>query len=656
MTRSSPFSPMRHEQAGQHVYYLPRGVLQQFESDKNIYLVGARGTGKTTLLKAMDWRERLTSPSLRAQLGGKPFETKEIGTYIKLPHVQFALLDRWLRKMDDDVAYADYLAYYLDLVWLEMACDAIEELRRAGVLTPDENSVTKCGTAFADWFRDFPSGAAVVPPGAISDTSWLCRAFRLLRLNVEVSAKRGLEPDLAMSDHPTGAVGDFGRRAAPLLAQLCDASSTPRTRQRWRFRVCFDEAEILNSRQQKALNSLLRVAEWPVFFVVAYVSTPTDITSTVNERHTLGLADRQVIVRDTMSDKEFADLAEGVATARVRDLTGDPTATVDLEVLLGSLDIDGYLERILKESVTSASQELLSAAEARRVQQADTSAGAGHVRLTRGGARSAPPIYETFLEQMHLADPLEDVGGTKRRRALTSAQRRKRMVAAYLTICREVAGNARPIYASRDMVLQICDNCVRDFLWQMDALFEASHLPLADWLRTRLPVEAQDKALLAASEAKMVRLKELVPTAPAQARQVVDALARVTAIIQSSGQRHEQLRSTERGVFSYEPTADPEGLLNARLLVDAAEAGYLKLLRGDNGEFRFRVHASLAPKYEFSYRGAYYAACRLDALDLRELRETSDPGHLARLAQRIASRITDVDGGDMLQFDWEATN
>jgi hypothetical protein len=52
----------------------------------------------------------------------------------------------------------------------------------------------------------------------------------------------------------------------------------------------------------------------------------------------------------------------------------------------------------------------------------------------------------------------------------------------------------------------------------------------------------------------------------------------------------------------------------------------------------FRVHASLAPAYGFSYRGAYYEV----GIDLDELKSLQNAGNLdslRRAAQAIISRI-----------------
>ena len=67
----SPFRSNRYEREEdrRHVYFLiPED--EQLEELKSTYIIGTRGTGKTTLLKSLFWKERIESPSLQRALKG----------------------------------------------------------------------------------------------------------------------------------------------------------------------------------------------------------------------------------------------------------------------------------------------------------------------------------------------------------------------------------------------------------------------------------------------------------------------------------------------------------------------------------------------------------------------------------------------------------
>ena len=142
----------------------------------------------------------------------------------------------------------------------------------------------------------------------------------------------------------------------------------------------------------------------------------------------------------------------------------------------------------------------------------------------------------------------------------------------------------------------------------------------------------------------MALFRERVLSAPAEANQFVDGLARITALIQSTGRNFEQLRTPERGIFTYRGSpghSTEDGTQNEILIRDAAEAGFLKILDDSTSdELRFRVHASLAPHYDFSYRGAYYQAGTLTDEDVASLRRASTTPEMNRAVGAIVQRIT----------------
>lgn len=613
----SPFTGQRYELDGDHVYYLPPKMFSILEEPKPTFLVGTRGTGKTTLLKALSWDERLNNGFFRNQLSGEAFNKKYLGVYFKLPNLQLALLDRWLRE-HDDFDYAAVFAFYLDLCWLEAVAPAIEHLKAARVLTPLAVDEERFFEAFLRLFEGYTLDVSSGMPRDRSIKSAL-GVTHSLRNMLERFARRRADINDVLESLPIGQIGSFGRAVGTALTDTLDGGATKAV---WSLRICMDEGEALTLRQQRVINSMLRLAEWPVFYIVAYVSRPLDVTSTFLPNQTLQIADRQIYMLDEISDKDFRVLAEGVVRARLR-ATGD-SRSFRARSVLGSLNINALLLRILRLSEDEFASELLN-----RSWDSLTDSHAGEDQI--------PPIYETYL-RMRRPEMAEGLTGRARRRQ-SSASVRKQMVAAYLSICAELS--SRPIYASSDMVLQISDKCMRDFLRQMDAIFRRSDVDVGEFVESLVGVDVQHDGIREAAEAKIALFTERVVSQSAQANQFVDLLARATSEIQSHGRNGEQLRTPERGIFTYRTSSEMNPSVNEALIRVAADAGFLKLLPEESPrELRFRVHASLAPHYGFSYRGAYYPACVLSDRDIDGLRSATSDQDARRALSAIVARVT----------------
>ena len=79
---NNPFEGQRWEQDSENIIYLPE-IFTELEKRQDLYLVGSRGTGKTTFLKALNWKTRLKNPSIHMQIKKEElFKKKYIGIYI----------------------------------------------------------------------------------------------------------------------------------------------------------------------------------------------------------------------------------------------------------------------------------------------------------------------------------------------------------------------------------------------------------------------------------------------------------------------------------------------------------------------------------------------------------------------------------------------
>lgn len=626
----SPFTSSRFEYEPRHLYYLPQHLFARLEEARPTFLVGSRGTGKTTLLQALNWKERLHNDSLRTQLSEDPFSKRYIGVYIKLPEIQLEAMDKWLEDTRPAIRH-NIVSLFLDLSWVKVLADAINELLATGVFAaPPEYEHACVGEVFSKYGMMMEGRANTQHP-TLLDLSRFCDE-KLQEL--QQLAMGAAEVGQVVKYLPIDQVGHFGRFVSPCLAKICDYGAQNHEG-RWHFKVCMDEGECLSTEQLAVVKTIVRLAKWPAFPIAAFVSLPEDLTSTLIRKLTLQQADRELIILDDVREEQFKELAQGVATIRTRWKLRNEKVEVDVGRILGDLDINSMLYEVLSESVNKEAKALLEKSKALKdnpfLREWDGSAS------TKG--KRVIPIYQTYLIQtLGLEVPSPEEPGWKKRKQ-DCAEIRKRMVAAYLSICSQYSRLPQIMYASGDVLCQLSDNCVRDFLSQIEEIYREAGRPLDEFVERKVSLAIQGRALWSASKKKAESIPRRELAAPREVGRLVKGLAQVTANIQSASYGNQHLRSSERGLFHIRLDGDDQAVqIVKELIYDAAQAGFLRLWRTEGGNLTFRVHTSLAAYFGFSYRGAYYP-CALTVGDVDRLRTADGDEALACAVDELTRKL-----------------
>jgi hypothetical protein len=629
---SNPFADERWEHDSRHLFYLPRDDFRRLQRPKPAYLVGTRGTGKTTLLKALHWEERLSNRSLQRALrslgdSDDLFAEHCVGVYFKLPRVQLELFDAFVGP--DDPLYSNLVAFYLSLNWVDLLAEATLGLLDADVLEFGSEAEWATVRALCEEFGDAPLVERYLGPRETRTLRSLCKGVRRMRRHLERDLQTGATAAQLAADFPIGQRAEFAEVFARALVDLYphDEGEEP-----WFFLVCMDEGESLTASQRSAISGLIRFAERPLLPVVAYLTMPEPIAETGGRAKTTR-ADVDTIRLDKMEMEPFKRFVEGVASVRIREATGDEEATIDLTRLLGRLRINELLEAIIKDSTSRWGRALLAGAETLRgdpyFAEKDT---------------DAAPIYQRYLiDTLGLTPPQEDAEAWERR-GQSASELRKWNATAYLSICRRM--RTGPVYATAEMLLQLSDQCIRDFLTQMVEIYdEVGTTPARFAQRETIPIETQNKALRRASDQKMGRIADAVLAETTTAERLVDGLGRLTAWLQNPSEAQleagyvQHLRSHQPGVFGFRAGVPRDKLEDMiEVIGEAIEANYLRLVRAGREGFRFRVHTSLAPHFGFAYRGAY-AETLLDLDEVRQVCEERDSEGRNTLIERIATGL-----------------
>lgn len=611
MTPQNPFRPTRFEHHDHPLIWLSPNV-KLLEGLKSVYVAGTRGSGKTSLLKAVNWRERLYNPTVSDQLGTNPPDY--VAVYFRLPDFltsAIGLID-WGHCFPNspkpDLVGYEIFSQLIEFVGAQLICEAISSLRAAqrfSYSTTDEDALV------TTILERYPPLARAAAEETCEGLDGLSVVFRRLHQRLNVLITRGQVQDafaISLETQPGVFINDLASRLRDLACANEGSCSAG-----FHLKICIDDCETLQPNQQRFLNSLVRSTQNPLFWVVSYVSVDYDSTNTVHHNQTLSDADRTQLLLDDMSNGDFYRLCEGVSLLRVyysdpslrdKPLHKLPRNFFKLEELLGKVSINALLAAQAQQSLSAEFEQLVEKARA-----SDKRQGHNHV----------PPIFETYVLEK-LGDRLVDNREANRRAYL-----RRKNVAALLTICAEFRITNIP-YVGANTIVSLSNGCIRDYLELMGSIFDEAvsrgEIKDAADLRQRetpLSRDVQRVGVRTSSRAKLDGIRNTIERDWAEATRTVEFIGKLTALVQSNPASTSSLASPERGNFIFDLSAldetkgaqEDRRAFVTRVLRRCEADGLLRPARDDQNEneeaheLAFHLHRRFAPEFGFSYRGPY---------------------------------------------------
>jgi hypothetical protein len=177
-------------------------------------------------------------------------------------------------------------------------------------------------------------------------------------------------------------------------------------------------------------------------------------------------------------------------------------------------------------------------------------------------------------------------------------------------------------------------------LFQLDQVYIRQGRDLGAMCSSPLPPRDQDRAMREASNLKLRALPEWVRIPPEKVRRLVESIGYLTHILQSISSDNRHLRSSERGVFRIDKNIYRSARFAEyrKIMDEAIYAGYLVEASETRDGFAFRVHRSLAPYFQISYRGPYYVV-ELALSDLEKMTDVASGQSAQELGSVIALRF-----------------
>lgn len=588
----NPFRPTRweHQRDGYQLIWFTK-TAEQLSADKSIYIRGSRSSGKTTLLKSICWEDLARNSSLRLQRSIASFD--HIGLYVRFPdHLSSTVAsDNWEKIFPDsprpEIQFHRFFSLLVELTCLERALTAVHELRLLSMVefSPAQELYLVEATK-----AEFPAliTFADSPPNTFAE---LARVMRVVVRKMNDASGRGALVSI-IDSLP-------GREPGELLSfvarRLTDAvrMSSPQGPKTPIFKFCLDDCEVLSDLQQRSVNTLVRISQYPVSWVISSVGALFDSTETFMERQPLTDADRQIIYLDRRTEIEFRELCQAVVSLRlmfsVSEEARTKSQTTELTEFfpladrldskgtehsgrLGNRRVNEIMLAIATRSTSPVAALVVKAAE--NLQSALTGASARPSNRPRGGRRAVLPMYEaytlllwqgredafrtTFLES-DIGAPIQHLPEFRKPSFLAWLRRKQR--AAMLHFASTLGFQRLPL-AGTQVIISLADRSIRDFLEIMGEIFEAYaksrklNVKQADSLdrfataRSMIAFDTQTEGIYAASIGYLAGVSSRAERNSDVVHRLIEGLGYYTGALQSATNDPTVLGRAERGVFA----------------------------------------------------------------------------------------------------------
>lgn len=640
-TSVSPFKLIRWEnEDSRHFYFLDTSDYRKIrEARKHCFVIGHRGTGKTSLLKALNWRERMSNPSLGSELLSDAFSDGVVGCYFGLQYLQMDVINDWLTDATPSVSHA-ILSSYLRGLWIEEVCKAVTALRASANLSSLASEIDGLSALEEEFEQWLPPQIRAGLPAFTGPLSLKRLRDAATAMTVEIYARASdmfSSAAAVAGELRLGRLVDLTNHLFEALARMLPA----RTGVPWVFQMCIDEGEYLSEAGRRTVRTLVRECRSPLLMTVASLD---DLgVETINPRVRLTVHDRVLLDLRSRSLRQFMDLINGILRERLSSM-GLGTGRFDVAELLGNFDLDHLLLQARPENPEARRQIAAWAKEAARDDD---------------GVRPLPPI-RAFLAGSAATEASIDRAD---RRASESSGYRKKFVAGYLKLLATL-GVREPVYAGTTISLRMMENSLRDVFLFLDECFELAEPDKTINLNDRLdrflrrrPVRPaiQNAALKRLSRAKMADLDGRLVNLTTVSRAIVEFMSRLSNKLDMDP-APAPITVPERTSFLFEvPVVD--GSIDGRweqatrvsaileAIHNCTREGYLVggIDPSSPNQLQVRVNRTLAKLHGFSYRQPQYVSrVRWNHLDRIAL--THGDIDIDLLASRAYEEVTGTAG------------
>lgn len=670
---TNPFQPTKFEWEKRPVIWLSSRARKLTTTIKPVYISGSRGSGKTTILRSLSTRQLSSDPFLRQQLGKARLSW--FGQYLQFNGTLQQRTDKLAElltgesQVKDDIVFKLFHAYF-ELTLLYYFLNDILQFQDNQFLhfraRDEKNACIELSALLAK--SSWTHGKRL---DNFQDARRLLREIQQEFLKTPGSIDVGGLREIINAFQP-GALIRFIKEKALAAIQ----SSEFIKGQDIDFFILLDDCENLSDRQQVALNSYIRMTEGLSKWVVSFLTDRFNTTQTYLKDTTLNNDDRTPLPLNDLSESDFIELCEQVATLRLnRFVEGlhlanlQPLPQFRLRQAFGEFSYNALIQEALDRS---ESQKLLGFKN-----DVLTTKGvlvehlkkALHERFSSDGEKR-PYIEHVVIQALGLK--VSDYNTPENQHSLRKTIDGKQ-AAAYIAFCDQY--NLKPVFAGWKFVIAISHNCIRDYLDVMAKMFEAlaatgyrgSAIEAYRVARRFYPNEGhigaktQSNAIHDVSSSKVRGLDELKISEP-HIRRLVLAICHLQQELEHD---HEDARSVKlpvRGKFRVDIPEDARlakleafDLKSLRTMLERIEYDrYIRILKATStthgSQLTFVLHRRLRPHFDCGLTGPYDPIIALAPQALLEALNGTDDFDPEVWAESQRARINDGGTGqDNLQ-------
>lgn len=654
---TNPFQPTKFEWEKRPVIWLSSRARKLITTIKPVYISGSRGSGKTTILRSLSTRQLSSDPFLRSQVGKSKLPW--FGQYLQFNNTLQQKTDKLAEILSDESPSKDELVFklfhaYFELTLLYYFLNDLIHFQDEGFLHFNARDEKSACSELSDLLASsrWAQGKSIAN---FQDARRLLREIQQEFLKTPGSIDvEGLK-EIINAFQPGALVKFVKEKALPAI----HSSEFVKGRE-IDFFILLDDCENLSDRQQIALNSYIRMTEGVAKWVVSFLTDRFNTTQTYLKDTTLNDDDRTPLPLNDLSESDFVELCEQVATLRLnRFVEGlrltnlPPLPNFKLPAAFGAFSYNTLIGEVIEQS---ESKKVLSF-----INDVVTTKGviikhvkkSLHERFSCDGDRR-PYIEHIVINALGLQ--ISDYSTPEHQQSLLKTIDGKQ-AAAYIAFCDQF--NLRPMFAGSKFITAISHNCIRDYLDVMARVFDV--LATAGYRGTAIEAHkvarrffptdghigsrTQSNAINEVSSAKVRGLEELKLSEP-HVRRLVLGLCHVQQTLEHDHEEGRSIKLPVRGKFrvdihDYDFSArtgdfDFRGL---RVALERIEYDrYIRILKttatAKGVQIVFTLHRRLRPHFRCGLTGPYDPSLPLLPTSLLEALNGTDSFDPEAWAQR----------------------